>query len=86
MTPRLTEEQRQAVDAHQGFLEVEGGDGKYIVMSIQVFRDMMGVGTDEDYQASLQAIEEGLTDIEAGRMRPMAQVFRELDDKHGVHG
>ncbi len=71
MNLRLTEEQQQAVDEHHGFLEIEGAGSAYVVMSAQAFREMMGVGEDAAYQASLAAIREGLADVEAGRTRPL---------------
>ena len=76
--PQLTEEQRQAVEAHHGFVEVAGAPENYVLMSMQVFREMMGVGTDEELSESLQAIAEGLADIEAGRTRPFRDVLNEL--------
>ena len=82
MKTQLTKQQRQAVDQHHGFLEVESGGSAYVLLSGQVFREMMGVGSDAEYQASLQAIAEGLADVEAGRTRPMADFFREFDAKH----
>jgi hypothetical protein len=84
MTTRLTDEQRHAVDEHHGFLEVEGGGAVYVVMSMQVFREMMGVGSEAEYRASIQAIREGLTDVEAGRTRPIDDFFQDLDRKHGI--
>lgn len=81
---RLTEQQQQAVDDHHGFLEVEGGGSTYVLMSMQLFREMMGVGSDAEYQASLKAVGEGLADVEAGRCRPMEEFFREFDRKHGI--
>jgi hypothetical protein len=84
MTTRLTEEQLHAVDQHHGFLEVEGGGAVYVVMSMQIFREMMGVGSKAEYQASLEAIREGLADVEAGRTRHVDDFFEDLDRKHGV--
>jgi hypothetical protein len=84
MTMRLTEKQRQAVDEHHGFLEVEAGGTTYVVMSMQLFREMMGVGSDAEYHASLKAVAEGLADVEAGRSRPMDEFFRQFDRKHGI--
>ena len=40
---QLPEELRQAVESHRGFLEVDAGDSTYVVMSMSVFREMMGV-------------------------------------------
>jgi PHD/YefM family antitoxin component YafN of YafNO toxin-antitoxin module len=84
MTTRLTEDQRQAVDQHHGFLEVEGGGAAYVVMSMQVFREMMGIGSEASYQASLAAIREGLADVEAGRTQPIDDFFQDLTRKHDV--
>ena len=86
MTPRINEELDRALHEQHGFVQAEGSDGKVVVMSMQVYSEMMGIGSDEELAASLKAIEEGIADIEAGRTVPMDQVFRELDKKHGVHG
>lgn len=79
--PHLTQEQEQALQEKHGFVQ----GGTYVLMTMNVFRDMMGVGTDEEMTASLQALEEGIADVEAGRTLPQDQVFRELDQKYGVH-
>jgi predicted transcriptional regulator len=79
---KLTEEQQRAVRANRGFLHVEGGDSQYVVMSMAVFREMMGVGTDEELAESLRAIDRGLADVDAGRTRPYRDVLKELDS-HG---
>lgn len=78
MTPRLSDELDRALHDHRGFLQVEGSDGKVIVMSQQVYRDLLGVGSDEELAASLAAIEAGLADIDAGRTRPFRDVLAEL--------
>jgi predicted transcriptional regulator len=84
MTPKLTDELDRALDEHHGFLKAEGRRGKVIVMSMPLFREMMGVGSDEQLAESMMAVEEGLADVAAGRTEPMDQVFRELDEKYGV--
>ena len=52
---------------------------------METFRDMMGVGSDEELKSSLEAIEQGLADIEGGRTRPMDEFFQEFDVRHGIH-
>jgi PHD/YefM family antitoxin component YafN of YafNO toxin-antitoxin module len=84
MMTRLTDEQTQAVDEHDGFLEVEGGGAVYVLMSMQVYREMMGIGSEAEYRASIEAIREGLADVEAGRTRPIDDFFQDLDGKHGL--
>ena len=86
MKPHLTDEQRQAVDSHHGFVELEAGGTSYVLMSSDVFRQLMGVGSEAEYQASLAAVEEGLADVEAGRTRPMNEFFQEFDRRHGLQG
>ena len=78
MTTRLTVDQRQAVDQHHGFLEVDGGGAVYVVMSMQAFREMMGIGSDAAYQAPLEAVREGLADVEGGRTQPIGDFFQDL--------
>ncbi len=85
MTPRINEEINRALNEQNGFVQADGADGKVVVMSMQVYREMMGVGTDEELTESLKAIEEAVADIESGRTLPASQVFRELDDKYGIH-
>jgi len=78
MTPRLNDELDQALQQHHGFLQAEGCSGKVYVLSTEVYREMMGVGTDEELAKSLKAIKEGLADIDAGRTRPFRDVLDEL--------
>jgi hypothetical protein len=85
MTPELSNDIEQAVQQHHGCLQVKGQHTAYIVMSIETFRDMMGVGTDVELAASLDAVEQGLADVEAGRTRPADAFFREFDERHGIH-
>jgi hypothetical protein len=84
MTTRLTDEQREAVEQHRGFLEMEGDGGAYVLMSMQAFRDMMGVGSPVEYQASLDAIHEGLADVEAGRTQLLDEFLEDFDRRHGI--
>jgi hypothetical protein len=78
----LTAEQRHALNEGRGFVE----GPSYVLMSPKVFRDMMGVGTDEEYQAALDAIDEAVQAMERGQGRPIAEFFREFDERHGIHG
>ncbi len=81
MTPKLSDDQRHALQSTTGKLvEVEDDQTRqtYVLMSIDLFREMMGVGSDEDMAASLQAIAEGVADVDAGRTRPFRDVLAEL--------
>ena len=68
MTINLPDELRNAVSARPlAPLEIidEQSQVSYVVMPMQVYREMMGVGTDAEHADSLAAIHEGL----AGRGR-----------------
>jgi hypothetical protein len=82
MIPNLTQEQQQALDDHEGFLQ----GTSYVLMSMDVFRSTMGVTSDEELQASLRAIHEAMADLAAGRTIPLSEAQRQLEDKYGVSG
>ena len=79
--PDLTKELQQALDANRGYVQGKG----YILMSIDVFRNTMGVGSDEALAASLKAIQQGHADVEAGRTRPFREFLAELGNDDAVH-
>ena len=60
MTPKLSGDVEQAVARNHGCVRVAGQKASYVVMSIEIFRDMMGVGSDDDFAASLRAIDDGV--------------------------
>lgn len=80
MKPELTQDQKVALDQGRGFV----CGPSYVLMTIDLYREMMGVGTDEEMGASLQAIERGLADVEAGRTRPYQDVIAELPDGDAI--
>ena len=75
---KLTDEQQRAVRENQGFVRAEGTGDRYVVMSIEVFREMLGIGREADLAASLKAIDEGLADVDAGRTRPYHELLAEM--------
>ena len=50
-----------------------------------VFRNTMGVESDEELAASLQAINDAMGDLNAGNTIPLADAKQRLDTKYGVH-
>jgi hypothetical protein len=80
MNPQLTDELRQALDASDGVVFGES----YVLMSMDVFRNTMGVSSDEELQASLRAINEAMADLAAGRAIPLQEARRRLDEKYGI--
>jgi len=84
MTPKLSSDLQQAVQKNHGFTEAEAGGVKFVVMSMDYYRDIMGVGSDETLQNSLRAIDEGIADVEAGQIKPAGKFFAEFDKKHDL--
>lgn len=80
--PNLNSELRQALDASHGCLQGEG----YILMSTEVFRNTMGVGSDEELADSLQTIEEAMADLNAGRTISLDEAKKQLAEKYDVSG
>lgn len=84
MVPKLPEEIHEAVARnHGGPVEFEGS---YVVMSIDVFHDMMGVGDPEEFAASVHAIQEWLEDVKAGKTRLLLKVLDDLGSRYEVQG
>ena len=84
MTPRLTEEQREAVDKNDGLVEVEDASGKCVLMSVEVFRDVMGVGADRDFQESVAALRSSYEQFQNGQTRPLTEALDDLGKRHGL--
>jgi hypothetical protein len=81
MPPELTIEQREALEKNQGFVQ----GPSYVLMSIEMYRELMGVGSDADLADSLAAIDEGMADVRAGRTMSLDEAIRRLNEKYGVH-
>ena len=80
MTPSLNKELQEALDANKGFIQ----GPTFVAMSIDMYREMMGVGSEEEYRASLHAIEEGVQDVENDRTQSVEEFFTEFDHRHGI--
>ena len=78
----LTPELQTALDEANGFVQ----GSSFVLMTVEAYRGMMGVGSDEEMRSSVEAVHRGLADIEAGRTHDMDDVFRELDETYGTVG
>ena len=76
----LTTQQQQALDANHGCLQGKG----FVLMSIDVFRNTMGVGSEDALAASLSAIQQGHADVVAGRTRPYRDALAELGNDDAI--
>ena len=86
MTPKLPSDMELAVELNHGVLRVDGERASYVIMTMQAYREMAGVGTEAELTESLEAISEGLADINAGRTRSFREVFAELGSADEVRG
>jgi hypothetical protein len=86
MTPQLTAEMQSAVEQqHGGPVQILGtGDAAYVLMSMEVYRHLMGVGADTAFAASVQAVQRGYGAIERGESRPLREALDDLGRKHEV--
>ena len=78
MNPKLSNDIQQAVEQNHGVTEAEGNGATFVVMSMDLYRDMLGIGSEEELAASLAAIDRGMADVKAGRTRPFRDVIAEL--------
>jgi hypothetical protein len=80
MKPELTDDQRQALqDAHGCVVATS-----YVLMSKDVFCRTMGIADENELAASLEAIQEAMTDLAAGRTISLEDAKSRLDAKYGL--
>lgn len=73
----ITEEQQAALKDHpQGIrCEIVGGQETYVIVKQSTYDEAMAA---IEKQETLEAIREGMADIEAGRFMPLAEAFAEV--------
>jgi hypothetical protein len=81
MKPELTHEQSEALQKNHGFLR----GSSYVLISIDKYREMMGVGSDDELARSLEAIDDAMADLNAGNTISLEEAQRRLNEKYGVH-
>lgn len=87
MTPEHTNELETTLEEQQGGpIIIDGHKTHMVVMSLDVYRDMVGIGSQQQLADSLAAIEEGVLDMEAGRTRPFQEALDDLARKYEVQG
>lgn len=79
--PELTVEQREALNQNGGIVQ----GSSYVLISAEKYRELMGVETDKELAASLQAIDEAMEQLKSGQTIPLDEAKRRLDEKYGVH-
>lgn len=76
MTLKLTDELCDAVDSENGGpMEVAGSGKNYVVMTADMYRELIGIGTDDEFHSSVAAVTRGMQEVQAGRTRPLRDVL-----------
>jgi hypothetical protein len=68
---------------HGGPVPVTGQNGDHVVMSAAIFRDLMGVGCDEEFAASVAALQKSLAQVAAGQTISLEEAAHRLAAKYG---
>jgi hypothetical protein len=63
---------------HGGPLTIPGQQGEYVIMRSDVYHAMLGL-SDADEAETIASVRRGLADLEAGRVRDLDDVFKDLD-------
>lgn len=79
-TDQSNEIEQVVADQHGGPIHIQGTN--VVAMSIDVYRDMMGVGTEQELQESLAAIQRGWQAVQEGRTRPFRDALDDLGRKY----
>lgn len=84
LSPLAPETEAVVLAQHGGPVTVPGSQQEYVVMTMQAYRDLLGIGTEEEYQASLAALRRSLADVEAGRTTDADEFFDEFERRYKV--
>jgi hypothetical protein len=71
------------VSQHGGPVAVSGQQGDHVVMTMAVFRDLMGVGNDDEFAKSVESLRTSLAQAAAGQTLSLEEVAAKLAEKYG---
>ena len=83
MTPKLTEEQREAIRRQGAPLQIEDDETRkvYVIIDDELHRRAMQALEEHDARGAIRA---GIDDLEAGRILAFAEVDARLREKLGL--
>jgi len=85
MNPTLTSEQLSALEReHGGPIRVDAEGSSYVLMSLDAYRSIMGVGTEAEFAESVTALRAAMEEVRAGQTRPYKEALEELAMRHGI--
>lgn len=80
MKPELTEQQRQMLDENDGvFL-----GNSFVIMSLDMYRETMGVRSDEELALSVAALKKSMEEARSGDTRLLKDALDDLSHKYEV--
>ncbi len=71
------------VRQHGGPIPVSGRPGTHVVLGADIFRDLMGVGDDEEFEKSVADLRVSLAQEAAGQTISLSESERRLGEKYG---
>ena len=81
----MTTDPREDLQAFRAFIDEQLANGGAMLTPIEVLELWeFQHPTDQDRDETLAAIEEGLKDVDEGRVRPFEDFDREFRQKHGL--
>ena len=72
-----------AVQSNGGSLEVDGQQGKYVVMTMHVYDAMLGISDNEEAE-TLASVRRGIVDVAAGRAQEASAAFNKLEGRYAA--
>ena len=73
-----------AVAAQEGGpICVPSSQGGHVVMSMAFYREMLGIGSDEEFRQSVAELQTSLNQSAAGETMSIEEVRQKLNDKYG---
>ncbi len=84
MAPKLTPELQSAVEQeHGGPVYVEAEGSTYILMSIDAYRSLAGVESDDDLADSVVHLKAAMEQVRRGQTRPLRDAVDAIAARHG---
>jgi len=72
------------ISQHGGPVAVSGDQGDLVVMTMAVFRDMMGVGSDDEFARSVESLKTSLAQAASGQTMSLDEATAKLTKKYGA--
>ncbi|MAT14425.1 MAG: hypothetical protein CMJ46_04055 [Planctomyces sp.] len=82
MNPELLKQLEEALKESDGIVQ----ESSLIVMSVDVYREMMGIGTDAELASSVTALKSGMSEARQGKTRPLTEALDDLGHKYEAQG